>query len=150
MLESIKKAVTGDATTDVIKSGTLLTTRGLGVVAVGLIGTFLLLDELGGTGPWASLDTSQKLLFVLGCGAIWALVAAADAVARGLATAATQPVLTAMPPGLVAVRTTGVDSPGWAVAAIQVPRVAGDEKPKFLVIKANAHEWVSADDLDFS
>jgi hypothetical protein len=149
MFEKIKKAVTGDATTDVIKSGTLLTTRGLGVVAVGLIGTFLLLDELGDAGPWASMDTSQKLLFVLGCGAIWALVAAADAIARGLATAAVQPLVTAMPPGLTASRTTGVDSPGWRVAAIEMPRGTGEKGAQFLLVKGDKCEWVGVEDLVF-
>jgi hypothetical protein len=150
MFESIKKAVTGDATTDVIKSGTLLTTRGIGVVAVGLIGAFLLLDQLGDAGPWASMDTAQKLSFVLACGAIWALVAAADAIARGLATAATQPLITALPSGLTASRTEGVDSPGWHVAAIEMPRGAGDKGAQFLVVKGDKCEWVGVEDLDFS
>jgi hypothetical protein len=150
VLESIKKAVTGDDSAEVIKSGTLVTTRGIGVVAVGLIGTFLLLDALGDTGPWASMSAAQKLFFVVACGAIWALVAAADAIARGLATAATQPIVMAMPPGLVATRTEGVDSPGWRVAAVEVPRTPNGHKVQFLVVNGSTHDWVDAADLKFS
>ncbi|ALV43223.1 hypothetical protein AU252_20370 [Pseudarthrobacter sulfonivorans] len=45
-LESFKKSLLGDKANQTIKSGTLVTTRGTGIIAVGLIGTFLLMDWL--------------------------------------------------------------------------------------------------------
>jgi hypothetical protein len=149
-LDSIKKAVTGDAENATIKDGTLVTTRGIGVIAVALIGTFLLLDQLGDTGPWHDLSAGGKLAFLLGAGAIWAVVAAADAIARGIATAATRPTVASMPSGLVATRTEGKDSPGWRVAAVELSGTAGSEVVRFLVVKGTDHAWVAAADLSFS
>jgi hypothetical protein len=149
-LKRITKAVTGDRDEQVITAGTLATTRGVGIVAVGLIGVFSLLDGLGAKGgPWPDLSSVQKLTFVLGCGAIWALVAAADAIARGIATAATRPTLVALPPGLLVTRTTGLDSPGWHAAMIEVPGRATGPGPRYLVVKGDQHAWVPAEELSF-
>jgi hypothetical protein len=148
-LESLKKAVVGDAANETIKSGTLVTTRGIGVVAVGLIGTFLLLDQLGDTGPWKGMSATGKLMFVVAAGAIWAVVAAADAIARGLATASAQPRVVALPAGLVATKTGGVDSPGWHVAAVEVAPLHTGDAERFLIVKGSAFEWVLAKDLKF-
>ena len=148
-LEGLKKAVAGDPANETIKSGTLVTTRGIGVVAVGLIGVFLLMDQLGEIGPWKDMSNAQKLAFVVAAGAIWAVVAAADAIARGLAAATTRATVTSMPPGLIATRTTGVDSPGWRVAAVQTGRSNNMEETRFLIIKGDKFDWVSTEELSF-
>lgn len=77
----------GNDSEKIIKSGTLFVTRGVGVIAVGLIGLFFALDQAG-EGPWKDLSTEQKLDFIVAVGFIWAIVAAADAIARGISTGA--------------------------------------------------------------
>ena len=148
-LDSLKKSVLGDAANETIKSGTLVTTRGIGVVAVALIGTFLLLDQLGDTGPWKDMTAAQKLMFVAAAGAIWAVVAAADAIARGIAAPAARPSFVALPSGLTVTKTAGVDSPGWRVAAVKVAPLGDSADTLFLIVKDKAVEWASTSDLKF-
>lgn len=147
-LESFKKSLLGDKANQTIKSGTLVTTRGTGVIAVGLIGTFLLMDWLGAS-PWEGLQPDQKLSFVLATGAIWAVVAAADSIARGLATRSSVPVIVKLPAGLLATRTIGIDSSGWSVLAVEVTPDGKEEAMQFLVVKGSETAWVSSDDLEF-
>jgi hypothetical protein len=127
----------------------LVTTRGIGVVAVGLIGTFLLLDQFGDTGPWKDMSASGKLMFVVAAGAIWGVVAGADAIARGIATSAARPSVVALPSGLVVTKTAGVDTPGWHVAAVQAAPQDASAGVRFLIVKGNAVEWISASELTF-
>jgi hypothetical protein len=86
--EGLKKSISGDEQTELIKSGTLLVTRGFGVLAVGLISAMWLMDELD-FGPWGGLTVSEKFDFIVAVGFMWAIVAAADALARGIATGLT-------------------------------------------------------------
>lgn len=76
----------GKGSEKVIKAGTLFITRGAGAIAVGLVGLFYGLDQWAGKGPWVNLSGSEKLRFVVAVGFIWAIVAAADAIARGIST----------------------------------------------------------------
>lgn len=144
-----KKAIIGDKANETIKAGTLVVTRGIGVVAVGLIGTFTVMDWFD-SGPWRDMTPEQKLLFVLGAGFIWAIVLAADAIARGIATAATGDQMLVLPAGLMATKTEGVDDPGWRVAAVKIAPSGPSETASFLVLKGQAQEWVQANKLKFS
>jgi hypothetical protein len=137
---ALYKAIRGDEDAEVIKAGTLATTRGMGVVAAALVAGLPALDKLSDTGPWHDADAATKLWFILGAGAIWAIVAAADAVARGLA----QPRVVSLPTGLPVTRTAGRDEAGWTAVAIE----AGDN-PLFLVVKGTDTAWVAAADLHF-
>lgn len=145
--ESIKKALAGDKSTEIIKSGTLVTTRGTGVIAVGLIGTFFLLDALN-VAPWQGLSSDAKLVFVLATGAMWALIVAADSIARGIATAASVPTVVKLPPGLLATKTSGLDSPNWSVLAVEIAPDKQETK-RFLVAKGSETSWVGSEDLVF-
>lgn len=147
-LESLKKSLVGDKANQTIKSGTLVTTRGTGIIAVALIGTFLLMDWLK-AGPWEGLQPGEKLSFVLATGAIWAVIAAADSIARGLATRSSLPAIVRLPAGLLATRTSGRDSPGWSVLAIEVTPNGKKEAIQFLVVKGSETAWVASDDLEF-
>lgn len=142
----ITKAILGDADNEIIKAGTLATTRGIGVVAASLIAVFFLMDQLRDSGPWKDFTAQQQLLFVLAAGLIWVLLAAADSIARGLAARATAPRVVALPAGLTATRTAGVDSPGWCVVALEV----GGPANKFYLVKGTESVWVTADDVTFT
>lgn len=144
--ESIKKSIVGDEESAIIKSGTLVTTRGTAIIAVGLMGVFLALEEFD-IEPWSGFSDTKKFAFVLAVGAIWAVVAAADSIARGIATAATAPVVVRLPPGLTATRTVGKDSPGWKVVAIQTGRREDGSDALFLLCKASEVVWVGPDAL---
>ena len=145
MLEKIKKAVLGDSSNQTIKAGTLVTTRGIGVVIVGLIGGLVLLEQLD-YGPWMDLNTWQKFTFVIGGGFIWALVAAGDAIARGL-SAGPSDMVVPMPANLRATYLAGEDSVGWLVAAV---RVGASADPEFLIVKGTSHRWAKAAELRFA
>lgn len=138
---ALYKSIRGDEDAAVIKSGTLATTRGMGVVAAGLVALLPILDKVDDFGPWDDADAAAKLWFILGAGAIWAIVAAADAIARGLA----QPRVVALPASLAVTRTEGRDEAGWTAVAIE----AGDS-PRFLLVKGDKTAWVAAADLQFS
>jgi hypothetical protein len=145
----IKKAVVGDKQTEMIKSGTLVVTRGIGVVGIGLVGTFFVLD-LTGTGPWKGMPPAQKLWFVLGAGLIWAIVAGADSVARGITKAAAHDRIVTLPPDLVGARTEGLDDHGWLATAAKFSRDGDQETVSFLVVKDNKAAWVKAKDFHFT
>lgn len=146
--ESIKKSVLGDKSTDTIKSGTLVTTRGTGVIAVGLIGTFMVLDAWNAS-PWQGLPPEGKLNFILATGAIWALVIAADSIARGLATRSSLPAVVTLPAGLSATRITGKDTTGWSVLAVQVSGTGQQEAVQYLVVRGGEAAWVGVGELQF-
>ncbi|GAA2632623.1 hypothetical protein SMC26_30645 [Actinomadura fulvescens] len=145
-IDKIRKMVAGDPANASIKAGTLLVTRGLGAVAVALVGVFLLLDQLGDSGPWHGLSSAQKLAFVLGAGFIWSVVAAGDALARGIASR--RPAeLVALPPGLLATVLEGEDSPGWRVVGVRAAAAGGE--PEFLIAKDTEVRWLAAGRLSF-
>ena len=146
--EQIKKAIFGDKQAEMIKSGTLVVTRGIGVIGIGLVGTFFVLDQFD-TGPWKDMTAVQKLWFVLGAGFIWALVAGADSVARGLTSAARSDRVLVLPPGLVGTRTEGKDEQGWRATAAKFAADGAQEGVSFLVIKGDKHAWVAAKDFHF-
>jgi hypothetical protein len=150
---SISAAIFGSSDDEVIKAGTLAVTRGAGVIAVGVNALFALLDAAD-TGPWKTLDLNQKLIFVLTTAAIWAFIAAADSVARGLGTQgdaiakglATQQIAFLPLPGqLGATLTPGDDDPGWVVMGVQVS--PGSTPPQYLITKGGAVKWTPADEL---
>lgn len=145
--EALKKSILGAKEDEVIKSGTTAVTRGIGVVALGFVGTFYLLEQFADVGPWTGLDTGQRLTFVIAAAAVWAIVAAADVIGRGLAHE--NDVVTALPRGLTATKTKRTDDPGWSVVAIRFPS-GGTGDPRYLVVKAGQPvEWLSAEDLRF-
>jgi len=86
--DGLKKSLAGDEQSELIKSGTLLVTRGFGVMAVGLIAALWLMDQLD-FGPWDGLAVAEKFDFIVAVGFMWAIVAAADALARGVSTGLT-------------------------------------------------------------
>jgi hypothetical protein len=135
-LDSLKKSLVGDEATEIIKSGTLATTRGTGVVAVSLIGAFIVMDSFGFE-PWDALSPVIKWGVVIAIGAMWALVAAADSIARGIATAATAPTFVRLPAGLKATRTEGSDSPGWSLVAVEIAKVGEKDDLRFLAVKGD-------------
>lgn len=146
MFEAIKKAILGDNANATIKAGTLVTTRGIGVIIVGLIGGLVLLEQFD-YGPWKGLDTWQQFTFVVASGVIWSIVAGADAIARGLSAGASSRVV-ALPPGLECTYVPGTDSPGWSVAATRFGP-DDNQEPEFLIVKGKAHRWAKAADLRF-
>lgn len=143
-LDSLKKAIAGDEGSEIIKSGTLATTRGTGVVAIALVGVFLVVESLD-FGPWKDASSAQQLTFVLGAGAIWAVVAGADSIARGISTANARTVVT-LPPGLVATKTDGQDEPGWAVVAIDIGN-GKEGSQQYLLSKGGKAEWLDSTKL---
>lgn len=160
VLDSLKKAVAGDEDAAVIKSGTLATTRGAGFAAAGLVAVFTAMDLLAFK-PWDELDPLIKWAVVVSIGAIWAMMAAADSLARGLATAgdsvakgltasAAAPSFVRLPPGLKVTRTEGTDSPGWTALAVEVSKADEKDELRFLVTKGSDVVWVKADDLAFA
>jgi hypothetical protein len=146
--DSIKKAVLGDAANEVIKAGTTVATRGIGVIAIALLGTFYLLDQFGDAGPWEKMTASAKLWFVLGAGAIWAVVAAADTLARGI-SAAKQPPFLEFPAGLDAALLKGQNEPGWRVVGAKLSGTGDTFGYEFLAIKGDEVRWLKAEQLDF-
>jgi hypothetical protein len=149
--EALKKSILGAKQDEAIKSGTLVVTRGIGVIAIALIGTFLLLDQLGDVGPWwKGLDTIAKLEFVVASAAVWAIVAGADVIARGLATARQNDFIATLPKGLTATKIEGKDSHGWDVVAAKFSGGAGADGPTYLVVKpGHEAEWLAAEKLQF-
>lgn len=147
--ESLKKSILGSKQDELITSGTLVVTRGIGVIAVALIGIFVLFEELGDVGPWKEMSGPQKLAFVLGAAAVWAVVAAADALARGIATSKQAELVVTLPEGLKATRTEGPDSAGWSVVAAKFGPAADPKLVEYLVVKAGeAADWVAPADLE--
>lgn len=160
VFDRLKKAVAGDEGAAVIKSGTLATTRAAGVAAVALVVAFITMDSFG-FALWDELSSLVKWGVVVAIGAMWALMAAADSVARGLATAgdavgkglavaAAAPSFVRLPAGLNVTRTEGTDSPGWIAVAVEVSRVAEKDELRFLVTKGSDAVWVKADDIAFA
>src|SRR4051794_14315944 len=146
--DSLKKSLLGDKSNEIIKAGTLVTTRGTGVIAVALIAVFIVMDELD-VGPWRTLSDDSKLLFVATVGFVWAIVAGADAIARGLATRNAAPAVIHLPRGLKATRTEKTDSRGWSVVAVSVPSEDDQQPLRFLIEKGGTVVWTTADSLSF-
>jgi hypothetical protein len=139
---ALEKSILGDPDNAIIKSGTLNVTRGAGVIAVGLNAVSAALDAAG-TGPWKHLTSDQKLLFVLVTGAIWGLIIAADAIARGLAVIGKNRLVT-LPGGVTAKTTKGTDVPGWSV-------VAADGQGRFLLVKSGHDpQWLSTEEFELT
>lgn len=147
MIEKIKKAVVGDPASQTIEAGTLVTTRGIGVIIVGLIGGLLLLESFD-YGPWTNLATWQQFTFVVASGFIWSIVAAADGIARGLAADAEVRIV-ALPPGLRCTHLVGEDEPGWTVAAARIGP-SSDNSLEFLIVKGTTHQWAKTGELRFN
>ena len=147
MIESIKKAVLGDNATETIKAGTLVTTRGIGVVLVALIGGLVLLDQFD-YGPWKELVTWQKFTFVTAGGFIWSIAAGTDAIARGISAGAAPHFIT-IPTGLRCTYLVGEDSADRLVAAARLP-TDGINSPEFLIVKGATHQWAKAAELRFT
>ena len=99
-----------------------------------------------------TLDVGFKVAFIIAAGLIWAIVAAADNLARGLATAAKTPVQ--LPSGLSASRIVHVNGgpnltdPGWSVVAVLAPTTATGTAD-FLIVKNGTTAWVAANKLTF-
>jgi hypothetical protein len=147
-VDSLVKALKGDKSTEVIKAGALATTRASGSVALGLIGVFAILDVLD-VGPWEGFSSEAKFQFVLGTGALWAVLAAADSIARAIATAAVVPSIIRLPAGMTASYTIGIDSPGWMVVAAEITPGGADSPTRYLLYKDDKTMWASAPELKF-
>jgi hypothetical protein len=138
---------------NVINGDTLNVTKGAGLAAVivALVtGINPLFDEIFGDDatPWVKAGI---IMTVIGA---WALIAAADALARGYASgqAASAPKteIATLPRGLRATYERGRDVTGWRVAAIKLD-VADPDKPQFLIVKADEDaKWAPVEDLRFS
>ena len=142
-------AFADDKSVDVIQAGTLRTTRGTALVLVSILPIFYALDEITDI-KW--LTDERKFLAAIAAGFIWAIVSAADSLARGLATKATDPAQAAqasyaLPTTMKCGRTAGEDDPGWDAVAIR--NANQDSGPEFLVVKGTTTAWVKATDLKF-
>lgn len=74
---------------DIIKSGTLRTTRATALVAVSVVAIMALLNELApSVAGLDELTAAQKFFGAISIGFIWSITAAADALSRGLAAGA--------------------------------------------------------------
>lgn len=124
--ESLKKSIVGSEKNEIIASRTLVVNRGFGI-SVGLIGLFLLLDLLGDVGPWKTMDAWQQAL-VLVASLVWAIVAAADAMARGRATATAQSVAV-LPIPLAATLNEGKPDSGWSGVGLRLPTAGNAGEP---------------------
>jgi hypothetical protein len=156
--------------TDLIKSGTLRTTRGTALVAVSVVSIMALLNELAPevTGL-DDLSAEQKFNGAIAIGFIWAITSAADALARGLAAAPSTTAASSDPAAAYAVAMDSIssgtvlahsfrvinpplpaqlidkeanDESGWLVVASAI-RAQGIE---FCVVKGAQVEWRSPAD----
>lgn len=152
---------------DLIKSGTLRTTRATALVALSVFSIMVLLDQFAPQVTWiADLESNEKFFGSIAIGFIWALTASADSLSRGIAAAGTPPrpagYAVAMqdiarsqdvrngfraiqPPLDVVLRDKlGSDEIGWLVVASAVT-ASGCE---FCCIKGDHVEWRRWDDPD--
>src|SRR3954470_23416453 len=97
--DSLKKSLLGDKSNEIIKAGTLVTTRGTGVIAVALIAVFIVMDELD-VGPWRTLSDDSKLLFVATVGFVGGMGAGADPFPGARPTQTAAPAVIHLPRGL--------------------------------------------------
>ena len=144
LAESVGKAIAGDEETAVIRSGTLFVTRSAGVIAAVIIA--IAQFEWG-----LALADSEKLWASVAAVAVWAFLAAADAIARGYATAHSGPYVTALPsplkaelPGL-----PSADEKGWNVFLIRTSPHDPDDVSYWVVKGSEAH-WKAASEVEFS
>jgi hypothetical protein len=151
LLEDLLDAFAADGDVDVIKAGTLRTTRGTALSLIAFLTVVYAVDGFGNTIDWVTAD--NKYLLALGAGLMWAIVAAADALARGIATGRTEAATVAASASyalgavLTCTRTEGPDDPGWKAVAIR--RSTSDDGPEFLLTKGAKVEWVKAEHLKF-
>lgn len=141
--ESIAKAIAGDEDAAVIKSGTLAVTRGAGVVAAAVIAAAQL------EWPFPDLTSLQKLSAALVSVGIWSFLAAADAIARGYATAHARPTTTAFPTPLK-IRIPAepaANEAGWKAFLVRTGPAADDVD--YWVVKGDAAKWVKASEIVF-
>ena len=149
-LASLLDAFADDKSVDVIQAGTLRTTRGTALVLASILPIFYALDAVTDI-KW--LTDERKFLAAIAAGFIWAIVSAADSLARGLATKATDPAqaaaqaFSALPTPLKCVQTAGEDNPGWKAVAIRNAQQGSG--PEFLLVKGTTTAWVKATDLKF-
>lgn len=144
-----------------IRAGTLRTTRATGLVAVAAVVAVLAVPDAIGL---AAVSATDRLSASVAIGFVWAAVAAADALARGLATArgprtaasyavAMQQVaherdlrhgFRPIDPPLSVVLTDkrGADEDGWSVVASAV----SDGVCEFCCVKGALVEWRRSDD----
>lgn len=157
---AIFKALFGDKDEEVIKAGTLAVTRGSGVIVTAAAAAAVT--------DWPfELTDSQRIQVGLTSAAIWAFLAAFDAVARGLATSAktrgesevkaaalllTRPTDTqvvALPKALEVALPgePAKEESGWHASLVRIGAPEDDESPEFFVTKGDTKKWVAAKDL---
>jgi hypothetical protein len=148
----LKKLLAGDKAAEEIKSGTLATTRGSGYLAVILVGVLIGLDGLGWD-RWDSLGNSTKWWIGVAIVAAWTAIAAADSIARGIASSKPDRSGVAMlPTGVEATLTTGTDR-NVHVLAVRLPEDDDPGKATWLVAEKDGSAakatWVEAKELKF-
>jgi len=155
---------------ELIKTGTLRTTRATALVVVSVFSIMLLLDEYALEVTWiADLTPYEKFSGSIAIGFIWAITAAADSISRGIATSKTAPAAQPPPGYAVAMHEItrskdlrhgfraidppldvvlkdklGKDENGWLVVAAAITR-SGCE---FCCVKGDVVEWRRWDDED--
>jgi hypothetical protein len=147
ILESLRKSVLGDKNSEVIKAGTLAVTRGATTAAAGILAIYAVLQVAGFEG-WEVIPPAERIWLVVATGGVWAIIAAADAVARGLATSKPNNPFATLPEGLKVTRLEGIDEPGWSAVALRWETADGD--PQWLVARGDEAEWVATGQLRFS
>jgi hypothetical protein len=138
-LADVGKALFGDEDSEVVKSGTLAVTRMTGwVAAAGL--------ALTNTEVFGELSSTNKLWGSIAIVAVFAFIASADVIARGLVSAQAQPDIRTLPTPL---NVTIPDKPtaeerGWKAVLLRSGAQAPDEI-EFWVVKGDKAEWVKGD-----
>jgi hypothetical protein len=133
---------------DLIKSGALRTTVGTGVGAVVVaIGTAInpVFDAVVGK----DAPSWVKAIILIAAIMAWAVIAAADALARGYAAGRAAPQVTPAPAGLSAKYIPGRNDPEYRVAAFEL--TPGSDALRCLVTRTReAPSWKDAKDLEFT
>jgi hypothetical protein len=134
---------------DAITGGTLNLTKtsAFGAAVVGLVTAINpLFESVFGE------DASDwiKAAIIIAAIASWALIATADILGRGYASANQNLQIAPMPSAAIASKTVGGDVAGYSVVAVRLDPTKRDSA-EFLITKTGKEtEWIDGKDLDFS
>ncbi|MDZ7734514.1 MAG: hypothetical protein U5R31_16830 [Acidimicrobiia bacterium] len=149
VVDKLVKAIKGDPTSQLIKSGTLAITRVTNGAAAIVIATYAVMQAAGLAG-WESIPAAERIWLAIATAALWAIGSAADGIARGIAS--TKPDgagVLELPPGLKVTKTKGVDEQGWAAVAIRHADSADPTALQWLIVKGADVEWVAPDEISW-
>ncbi len=144
----LSKITTGKGNDSVIEAGTLAVTRTTGWVAAAFTALWAALQALD-PDSWKDIDLEKRVWMLIGAGAVWAIVAGTDAIARGIATAKQNAPVATMPKGLKVSRPAmpSDNEDEWNVVAVRWEKPDAD--PQWLIAKDNEVKWVETSDIDF-